>query len=365
MATILAATFSALYSVPRETYAQNTSQYIAPMQIQYPPAVSAQLNVPFCDQDESVNNQHNLVGSCWDASAEMILNYWHSQAYLASVPSQNEIYLGTMSFGAGGSLNAELAALGFYSAACYPLQTDYASYNDYQQASNAFNATQMIYQAQAALSLGVPLEATVETQPYPQANASTGGIICDSRGPDHSVVITGYNQTGFIFNSATSEKSNPAFVTDDRLNTYSRGGQVVNGYMLYCPYQEFIDAYNQQTWSFNAIFPLNYSAIMRQQTVQLLNENKHAISGMLVSCPFSSATTDSEGYATLTITLLGTPMVVGSNMQTNSNGTYCGSYSETHQLNCSFSEDYGIYMLYPTTSANLKMPPAKQILYFQ
>ncbi len=207
MVTILAASFFVLYSVPQETYAQNPTQYTVSSNIQYPPAASAQLNVPFCDQDESVNKQHNLVGSCWDASAEMILNYWHNQGYLASVPSQGEIYLGTMSFGAGGNLNAELAALGFYSAEYYPLQTSYASYSDYQQQCNAFNASQMIYSAQVALSLGVPLEATVETQPYPQANVTTGGIICDSRGPDHAIVITGYNQTGFIFNSATSEKS--------------------------------------------------------------------------------------------------------------------------------------------------------------
>ncbi len=135
--------------------------------------------------------------------------------------------------------------------------------------------------------------------------------------------------------------------------------------MLYCPYQEFIDAYNSEIWSFNAIFPLNYSAIMRQQTMQLVNENKQAISGMLVSSPFSSATTNTDGYATLTITLLGTPIAVGYNMQTNANGNYCGQYNETHQLNRSFSEDYGIYMLYPTTTENSQATTTKQIEYVE
>ena len=357
---VAATSFFVLYRLPQETYAQDP----LPMHTQYPPAASAQLYVPFCDQDESVNNQHNLVGSCWDTSAEMILNYWHNQGYLASVPTQSEIYSATMSYGAGGNLNAALSSLGFYCAEYYPLETLYASYSDYQQESNAFNASQMIYMAQVALSLGVPLEATVETRPYPQANVNTGGILCDSRGPDHAIVITGYNQTGFIFNSATSEQFNPVFVSDDRLNTYANKGQVVNGYMLYCPYQEFIDAYNEQTWSFTAIFPLNYSIVMRQQTVQLVNGNKQPISGMLVSSPFSSATTNSDGYATLNITLLGTPITVGYNMQTNADGNFCGQYNETYERGYCFGGDYGIYMLYPTTSTNWQASTDRQIEYF-
>jgi hypothetical protein len=349
MVVVITASIIMLDRTSGETYAQ----YTPSAHLQYPPSASAQLNVPFCDQDESVNNQYDLAGICWDTSAEMILNYWHNQGYLASVPTQSGIYLDTMSYGDGGNLNAALASLGFYCAEFNPQQTFSTSYSDYQQQNNALNATQMIYTAQVALSLGVPLEATVETQPYPQANVSTGGILCDSRGGDHAITITGYNQTGFFFNSATDEKFNPRFVIDDSLNTNSCEGRVVNGYDLYCPYSEFIDAYSNEMWGFTAIFPLNYVPIMQQQRIQLVDENGKPISGMLVSSPFSSATTDSNGYATLAITVLGTPISAGYNMQAHADGDYNGQYVETSigKLGYSFAGDYGLYMLYPATNA--------------
>lgn len=344
-----AASFFALYRASGETYVGNISTQSRP---QYPPAASVQLNVPFCDQDESVNNQYSLPGICWDTSAAMILDYWHNQGYLTSVPTQGEIYSATMAYGGGGDLDAVLASLGFYSAQFNPQQTFYASYTDYQQQNNALNASQMIYTAQVALSLGVPLEATVETQPYPQANISTGGILCDSRGGNHAVVITGYNQTGFFFNSATNEKFNPKFVTDDSLNTYAYNGRVVNGYQLYCPYTEFIEAYDNESWCFTAIFPIDYTPIMTQQRIQLVNQNGNPLSGMLVSSPFSAATTDSQGYANLTTTYLGTPITIGNNMQAQANITYSGEYTEASntQIGLSFSTQQGIYMLYPATS---------------
>ncbi|MGO8806194.1 MAG: C39 family peptidase [Candidatus Bathyarchaeia archaeon] len=344
--------------MPRETYAQPP---VSP-QIQFPPAASIQLSVPFCDQDKSVNSHYNLAGICWDTSAEMILNYWHNQGYLASVPSQTEIYSDTMSNSSDGNLNNALASLGFYSAGFYPMQTFYASYSNYQQTNNANNASQMIYTAQVALSLGVPLEASVETQPYPQANSSTGGILCDSRGQDHAIVITGYNQTGFIFNSATNEQSNPQFVSDNSLNTYVQDGRVVNGYRLYCQYSEFINAFSNESWSFTAIFPLNYAPVMRQQIVHLVDENNQPISGMLVSSPLSTARTDSDGYATLTMTYLGTPITLGYNMQTNAYDNFCGHYYDTRQVGHCSSGDYGIYMLYPTT-ANWQATTNRKIQY--
>jgi hypothetical protein len=207
------------------------------------------------------------------------------------------------------------------------------------------------------------LEAAVETQPYPQANATTGGILCDSRGQDHAIVITGYNQTGFIFNSATNEVFNPTFVSDDSLNTYSSNGRVVNGYELYCPYSEFIGAYTHGMWSFTAVFPQNYEPIKRQQSVQLLDGDKHPISGMLVSSPFSSATTNSDGNATLTITDIGTPITVGSNIQGNTTVNYGGQYIDTSQLGYCSSDNYGIYMLYQTTTANWQETTERQIEY--
>jgi hypothetical protein len=208
----------------------------------------------------------------------------------------------------------------------------------------------------------VPLLASVETQPYPQANSSTGGILCDSRGQDHAIVITGYNQTGFMFNSATNEQSNPQFVSDDSLNTYAQEGRVVNGYGLYCPYSEFINAFSNESWSFTAIFPINYAPVMRQQTVHLVDENNQPISGMLVSSPLSTARTNSDGYATLTITDLGTPITLGYNIQTNAYGNFCGNYYDIRQVGYCSSVDYGIYMLYPTT-ANWQAPTNRQIQY--
>jgi hypothetical protein len=252
-----------------------------------------------------------------------------------------------MSYSKTGNLDDALASLGFYCAEFNPQQTLYTSYRDYQQQNNALSANQMIQTIQLALSLGAPLEATVETQPYPQATVSTGGILCDSRGDDHAIVITGYNQTGFIFNSATNEEFNPIFVSNDSLNTYAYDGRVVNGYELYCPYSEFIAAYNHEMWGFMAVFPLNYTPILCQQTVQLLDKNSNPISGTLVSSPFSSATTNSYGYATLTITDLGTPISVGYDMQAYSNRSYCGQYNE----NLYIELGYSTYMLYPTTNA--------------
>ena len=157
MFVALAASIVVLCGLPRETYAQYPLQNEVSLQLQTPSVASAQLNVPFCDQDESVNKQYDLSGTCWDASTEMILNYWHSEGYLAAVPTQGEIYSYTMSYGDGGNLNAALASLGFYTAEFNPHNTLYASYSDYYQVNNALNATQMIYTAQQALSLGVPL----------------------------------------------------------------------------------------------------------------------------------------------------------------------------------------------------------------
>jgi len=340
--------FSVLYRIPEGAYAQYSLS--SPVQLN---VVPLQLNVPFCDQDESVNNHYKLSGICWDTSAEMILNYWHNQGYLTSVPTQAEIYSDTMSYNKTGDLDAALASLGFYCAEFSPQQVLYTSYSDYQQQNDALSASQMIQAMQLALSLGVPLEATVETQPYPQATASTGGILCDSRGTDHAIVITGYNQTGFIFNSATNEEFNPSFVSNDSLNTYAYDGRVVNGYELYCSYSEFMGAYNHEIWGFMAVFPLNYAPIMCQQSVQIMYKNGNPISGILVSSPFSSAITDSKGYARLNITELGAPISVGYNMQACSNRTYSGQYTENPylELGFSFGENYGMYMLYPSTNA--------------
>lgn len=346
-----------LHGLPRETCSNSPDQNalyplqnVASVKLQAPQIASVQLNVPFCDQDESVNNQYKLPGICWDTSTEMILNYWYNEGYLASVPTQGEIYSATMSCGGGGNLNAALAALGFFTAEFNPQQTLYTSYSDFYQQNNALNASQMIYAAQLALSYGVPLLATVETQPYPQATMSTGGILCDSRGGDHAVTITGYNQTGFFFNSATNEQYNPAFVCDDSLNTYATVGRVVNGFDLYCPYSEFAVAYSNGMWCFTAIFPINYATIMQQQRIQLIDASGDPVSGMLVSSPFSSATTDSKGYATLTISDLGAPISVGNNMHANADGNYCGQYAENADsaVGYTFSEDCGMYMLYPS-----------------
>jgi hypothetical protein len=116
-------------------------------------------------------------------------------------------------------------------------------------------------------------------------------------------------------------------------------------------------------WSFTAIFPQNYEPIMRQQSVQLLDGDKHPISGMLVSSPFSSATTDSDGYATLTITDLGTTITIGSNIQENATVNYCGQYIDTPQLGYCSSGNYGMYMLYPTTTTNWQATTQRQIEY--
>ena len=363
----VAASIVVLYGLPRETYAQYPLQNVVSLQLQTPKIASVQLNVPFCDQDESVNKQYDLPGTCWDASTEMILNYWGSKGYLTSVPTQGEIYSYTMGYGDGGNLNAALASLGFYTAEFNPHNTLYASYSDYHQVNNALNATQMIYTAQVALSLGAPLLATVETQPYPQATVATGGILCDSRGGDHAVAITGYNQTGFFFNSATNEQFNPQFVSDSRLNTYARLRRVVNGYNLYCPYSEFVAAYSNDMWCFTAIFPVGYAPIIQQQRIQLVNENGNPLAGMLVSSPFSSAQTDSNGYATLNITAFGSPISVGFNIHASGNGSCSGEYGETSDMKLGYSlgGDFGIYMLYPSAAANWQATRCPQIEYLR
>ena len=205
----------------------------------------------------------------------------------------------------------------------------------------------------------------METQPYPEATAGTGGILCDSRGGDHAVAITGYNQTGFFFNSATNEQFNPRFVSDTNLNTYAFSGRVVNGYELYCPYSEFLAAYSNNMWCFTAIFPIGYAPIIQQQRIQLTNENGNPLADMPVSSPFSSARTDPNGYATLNITTLGSPISVGFNLHAYGDGDYCGAYGESSDLKLgySLSGDFGIYMLYPAAAAAWQATRCQQIEY--
>ena len=263
---------------------QKLSILMASQKIDVPASVSP-LPVPFYTHD--VNYLYlNPSGLCRFASRQMIIAYWHDQGYISgSVPSQYTLFVEEKHGGFNETMHYEsFTSRGLFVVVHFAWKIPYASYTNNLMTWLDGDAEDAIYFAKAYLSNGVPLFGAVAVNAEGWADDEGWPL------PNHAIVYTGYNQTGFFYNNPISlNLTKPACGT--------------NKFMSFAT---FTKGESNHFWWFAAVFPKYYSTILSQKRVKVAG-----IVGAKVYSPWGSTVMDSEGYVEVTTLKTGSFITVG------------------------------------------------------
>ena len=231
------------------------------------------LPVPFYTHDAEYLYL-NPAGLCRFASRQMILSYWGFEVsqYTLFVEEKHAAYNETR-------FSESFTNRGFIVVEHFALEIPLHFYANGQVFRVDGDAEDNVYFARFYLSVGIPLFAGVAVN-------SEGWV--DEDGwplPNHAIVLTGYNETGFFYHNPISlNLSKPSC-----------------GPNKFVDFETFKKGLTEHFWFFEAVFPKDYTPILTSIRVKVSGSRVYSIFG---SSPVIN------GYATVKIMKTGSMVTV-------------------------------------------------------
>jgi hypothetical protein len=241
----------------------------------------------------------------------MIIAYWYNKGYVSgSIPSQYTLFVEEKHANFNETMYYEsFTSRGLFVVVHCAWKLDFASYTNNVMTWLDGDADDAIYFAKAYLSNGVPLFGAVAVNAEGWADDEGYPL------PNHAIVYTGYNETGFFYHNPIS------------LNL-SKPSCGPNKFMSFATFSK---GESNHFWWFVAVFPNQYSQIFSQKRVKI-----EGISSAEVYSPWGSAVMDSEGYAEITTLKMGGFITI--------NFQFPQVNMEIYGL-----DGFGIFFVYPST----------------